>query len=184
MHYSNIIHCDIANGIGCRESLFVSGCRRNCPGCFNSIAQNFKAGKIFDETTRRRFLKETDKAWIDGITILGGEPLEPENVNGVYTVVSEFKTRHPEKTIWLYTGFTYEELLQKNDTPAIKQILTHTDVLVDGPFVESLKSIHLDYCGSSNQRLIDLAAMRKTDTDEIILFKVEHTSDTQGGETQ
>lgn len=178
MYYSNIIHCDIANGTGCRETLFVSGCRRNCPGCFNILAQNFMSGRPFTDNVKHTFLLETDKPWIDGITILGGEPLEPENQNVVCTLLREFRQRHPEKTVWVYTGFTYEELLE-NNTPVIQSILENTDVLIDGPFIQKLKSINLDYRGSSNQRLIDLKSMRKEHTDEIILLSIEHTSDTR-----
>lgn len=177
MYYSNIIHCDIANGTGCRETLFVSGCRRKCPGCFNIIAQNFMSGKPFDENTRHKFLKGTDKPWVDGITILGGEPLEPENQNTVYTILSEFKQRHPDKTVWVYTGFTYEELIDKYDTFVIRGILKLTDVLVDGPFIQEQKNIQLEYRGSSNQRLIDLKAMRKTGSTDVILRTIDHASD-------
>lgn len=177
MNYSNIIHCDIANGTGCRETLFVSGCRRHCPGCFNLIAQDFKAGKPFDKKTKEKFLENIKKPWIDGATILGGEPLEPENQTCVADLIKTIKETEPNKTIWLYTGFTYEELINHLLTDNIKTILDLTDVLVDGPFIENLKDISLDYRGSSNQRLIDLNAMRKTKTANILLRTIEHVSE-------
>lgn len=166
MHYGKIIYCDVANGIGCRTSLFVSGCRHHCKNCFNQITWNFDYGDPYTEDTKKHIIKSIDMPYIQGLTILGGEPLEPENQTAVLDLCKTIKERLPEKTIWIYSGYTFEQITGTDDkfkhiaTPEsianCKEILNNIDVLVDGPFVQDLYDITLKYRGSSNQRIIDV----------------------------
>lgn len=162
MNYATIKPCDIANGPGCRVSLFVSGCRRHCPGCFNQEAQDFSYGEPFTRNTFWKLISELEQNYISGLSILGGEPLEPENLMNIFSLVQEVRYNVPKKTIWLYTGFTLEELLQRdeNDCRLTHEILRHLDILVDGPFIEAQKNIGLQFRGSENQRIIDLRKSR------------------------
>lgn len=153
MHYSKINPTDVANGEGVRLSLFVSGCRRNCPGCFNKEAWDFQYGDEFTYLTLQRIESQLSKDYISGLSILGGDPFEPENISWVELICLTAKRMHPEKTIWVWTGFMYEKFL---DHP----IMEHIDVLVDGPFVEAEKDISLKFRGSSNQRIIDVQKSR------------------------
>lgn len=162
VNYSAIKHCDIANGEGVRTSLFVSGCRRRCPFCFNEEAWSFTAGSPFDAAVQQAVLDSLAPAYIDGLSVLGGEPMEPENQKGLVDFLEKVKKTYPNKTVWCYTGDTLEELLEgESRTEATDRLLACIDVLVDGPFVESLKDITLRFRGSSNQRIIDLAATRE-----------------------
>lgn len=162
MNYSTIKYCDIANGEGVRTSLFVSGCRRRCPFCFNEEAWSFVAGNPFDEAAQRAILDSLEPAYIDGLSVLGGEPMEPENQAGLVDFLETVKTRFPRKTIWCYTGDTYEELTQgQKHTEYTDRLLACIDVLVDGPFIMEEKDITLRFRGSSNQRIIDLRATRE-----------------------
>ena len=166
MHYGKIIYCDVANGIGCRTSLFISGCRHHCKNCFNQITWNFDYGDPYTEDTKKHIIKSIDMPYIQGLTILGGEPLEPENQTAVLDLCKTIKERLPEKTIWIYSGYTFEQITGTDDkfkhiaTPEsianCKEILNNIDVLVDGPFVQDLYDITLKYRGSSNQRIIDI----------------------------
>lgn len=160
MNYSTIKYCDIANGEGVRTSLFVSGCRRHCPFCFNEEAWSFTAGNPFDEKAQQAVLESLAPAYIDGLSLLGGEPMEPENQRDLVPFLETVKARYPEKSIWCYTGDTYEELMGDKHTECTDQLLSCIDVLVDGPFVNDLKDITLRFRGSSNQRIIDVAATR------------------------
>lgn len=170
MKYAKINTHDIANGTGVRVSLFVSGCRRHCPGCFNEEAQDFEYGKPFFEDTIVDIIAALDKPWINGLTILGGEPFEPENVNDacflIYEVIRTFGTK---KTIWMYTGYTFEELLER-ECFHTSRILGNIDILVDGPFIEAQKDIPLKFRGSSNQRIINMPETLKTG--KVVLAKV------------
>lgn len=161
MNYARINPTDIANGNGVRVSLFVSGCDRHCPGCHNEQAWDFNFGTWFKETTMHRILSRLDEDFIDGLTILGGEPLHPNNIDTVREIVKMVRERYPEKTIWIYTGYTYEEL----DTDILQMI----DVLVDGAYIESLHDITLRFRGSSNQRIIDVPATLAAG--EVILWR-------------
>ena len=161
MNYARINPTDIANGTGVRVSLFVSGCDRHCPGCHNEQAWDFNFGTWFKETTMHRILSRLDEDFIDGLTILGGEPLHPKNIDTVREIVKMVRERYPEKTIWIYTGYTYEEL----DTDILQMI----DVLVDGAYIESLHDITLRFRGSSNQRIIDVPAT--LESGGIVLWK-------------
>ena len=158
MNYGEIKYVDIANGIGVRVSLFVSGCRNHCPHCFNEMTWAFNYGKKYTKEVEDDILEHLSKSYVEGLTILGGEPFEPENQEGILNLIKRVREELPSKDIWIYTGFTLEELLEgtRASTPLVKDILKNIDVLVDGRFVEALKDITLKFRGSSNQRLIDV----------------------------
>ena len=161
MNYAEIKECDIANGIGVRTSLFVSGCRHGCPNCFNRVAWDFLAGDPFDEGVEDRIVASLEPPYVTGLSVLGGEPLEPENQAALAPFLERVRTAMPNKGIWLWTGFTWEQLTQgagRARTPYLDRILSCVDVLVDGPFVEAQKDIMLRFRGSANQRIIDVPA--------------------------
>ena len=173
MNYATIKWTDIANGEGVRISLFVSGCTHRCKNCFNEIAWDFNYGEVFDQTVENKILKELESGFIAGLSLLGGEPLEPQNQMVLYPFIQKVKERFPKKTIWCYTGFVFDEktctLMQKEkNTPITKELLSLFDVLVDGPFVEELKDIRLKFRGSSNQRVIDV--QKTLQNKEIVLY--------------
>lgn len=169
MNYSLIRNCDIANGPGIRVSLFVSGCRRHCPGCFQPETWNFSYGQVFDWDAQSWIFSLLQPDYIDGLTILGGEPFEPENQRELVPFLWTIKKEFPKKTVWVYTGYTLEELRARVGAygAATETLLSKIDILVDGPFVESKKNLGLKFCGSTNQRLIDL---RKTEASEKIVL--------------
>lgn len=159
MNYAVIKKFDIANGPGVRVSLFVSGCRHFCKNCFNSEAWDFGYGKPYTDAVLEEIITATAPDHITGFSVLGGEPFEPENQPEVLRTVKEIKKRLPNKDIWIYTGFLFDEQLLKGSVGnlnTVKEILENTDVLVDGKFVEELKSPDLLFRGSSNQRIIDV----------------------------
>ena len=161
MNYATIKWTDIANGEGVRISLFVSGCTHKCKNCFNQVAWDFSYGEPFDETVAEKILQELGSSYIAGLSLLGGEPLEPQNQMALYSFVQEVKRRYPEKTIWCYTGFVFDEKTgtlkeKRKNTDLTKALISTFDVLVDGPFIEKLKDIRLKFRGSSNQRVIDV----------------------------
>lgn len=165
MYYGEIKDCDIANGEGVRVSLFVSGCTNHCEHCFQPQTWAFDYGQPFTEETENRILSLLSPGYINGLTLLGGEPFEPENQRALLPFLRRVKAAFPEKNIWAFSGFTYEELLTEGSHPrceATDAMLSLLDVLVDGRFVEALKDISLRFRGSSNQRLIDLNATRRT----------------------
>lgn len=149
MNYAAIKNYDIANGPGCRVSLFVSGCRHHCKGCFNAEAQAFDYGTEYTAETRRELLNMLSDEHISGLSILGGEPFEPENREEVLQLCAAAKSWYPEKNIWVWTGGEFEDL--KN-----LPVMQYIDVLIDGPFIETLKNLSLFYRGSLNQRVIDV----------------------------
>lgn len=155
MNYASILKCDIANGPGFRTSLFVSGCMRKCPGCFNEEAWNPNYGNPFDNDARYKLFKELSMDYCRGLSLLGGDPMSKlgDIRKTVIELCREVKTKFTDKDIWLWTGYTFEELI--NDNTA-NDIFKYVDVMVDGPFVESLKDIDLVWKGSSNQRVIDI----------------------------
>lgn len=152
MNYAKINANDIANGPGVRVSLFVSGCRRHCPGCHNPQAWDFDFGTRFTKNTMHRILSRLGEGFIDGLTILGGEPFEPDNVGAVWEIISESKRVFPAKTIWVYSGYHYEALHYRFPDDLLSMI----DVLVDGPYIEAERDISLKFRGSRNQRIIDV----------------------------
>ena len=159
MHYADIKRVDVANGEGIRVSLFVSGCRHHCKGCFNEIAWNFKYGKEFADETIDEILKDLDHDYIDGLSLLGGEPLEPENQEGLLKLVEKVKERYPQKNIWCYTGFDFEKDVigrMAKDSDTTKKLISYFDVVVDGKFEEAKKNVTLKFRGSENQRIIDV----------------------------
>ena len=161
MNYATIKWTDIANGEGVRISLFVSGCTHRCKNCFNEVAWDFTYGEVFDETVENQILKELDSSYIAGLSLLGGEPLEPQNQKALYPFIKKVKERYPEKTIWCYTGFVFDEktgLLKESNknTEWTKKLISLFNVLVDGAYIEELKDIRLKFRGSSNQRVIDV----------------------------
>lgn len=155
MYYGNIITCDIANGLGCRTSLFVSGCTRHCPGCFNPQTWDFQYGKPFTRKTMDYLLSTLHPSYIQGLTILGGEPLEQKNLPTVADIIRQVKEKLPEKDIWIYTGWTWKDLIERTDVKDTG-LLSQIDVLVDGDFQENKKSVLLSYRGSQNQNVIDV----------------------------
>ena len=171
MYYGEIKDCDIANGEGVRVSLFVSGCTNHCEHCFQPQTWAFDYGQPFTEDTEDRLLSLLSPSYVNGLTLLGGEPFEPENQRALLPFLRRARTAYPEKTIWAYSGFTYEELLTEGSSPrceATDGMLSLLDVLVDGRFEEARKDISLRFRGSSNQRLIDLNATRQAG--EIVLL--------------
>ena len=160
MNYASIRNCDIANGEGVRVSLFVSGCTRCCKGCFNEEAQAFDYGEPFTDDVERRVMDDLDHEFIAGLSILGGEPMEPENQRALVPFLRRMRGRFgASKTVWVYTGCVLETELKAESrwrTEVTDEMLSLIDVLVDGPFVEELKDISLRFRGSSNQRIIDL----------------------------
>lgn len=164
MNYATIKYYDIANGPGVRTSVFVSGCRHHCPGCFNAVAWDFHYGQPFDKATRNEVFASCQPDYIAGLSLLGGEPMEPENQEGLVAFVERVRDEFPResgKTIWCFTGDTWDvELVDggRHHTEFTDRILRCVDVLVDGPFVQDLHDITLRFRGSSNQRLIDMPA--------------------------
>ena len=161
MNYATIKWTDIANGEGVRISLFVSGCTHRCKNCFNQIAWDFSYGEIFDEQVEEKILEKLNNDFIAGISLLGGEPLEPQNQQALYPFLKKLKELYPNKTIWCYTGFVFDEKTgalkeKKKNLPYTKELISLFDVLVDGAYIEKLKDIRLKFRGSSNQRVIDV----------------------------
>ena len=153
MNYANIKHHDVANGPGIRVSLFVSGCTHHCKGCFNAEAWSFTYGEPFTQQTVEEILLALQPAYIQGLSLLGGEPFEPENQPAVLDLVRQVRAAYPEKDIWAYSGYTLEQL-----QTLAPELLAQITVLVDGPFVEAKKNLSLRFRGSENQRLIDVPA--------------------------
>lgn len=162
MYYGQIFDCDIANGPGLRVTLFVSGCTHHCKGCFNRETWDFEYGQPFNKTALNRVMTLLSRPYITGLTLLGGEPMEPEHQRGLLPLLRRVKAEMPEKSIWAYSGYTYEELERPPcRCDVTREVLEALDVLVDGPFVEKLKDITLDFRGSSNQRILDMPATLK-----------------------
>ncbi len=160
MNYAVIKKFDIANGPGVRVSLFVSGCRHHCKNCFNKEAWDFDYGKPFNKDTAEEIITALTPDYIEGFSLLGGEPFEPENQAALAELLKQIKQKLPQKTVWCYTGFLYENIIngKVGDRSTATEMLRNIDVLVDGKFVEELKSPDLIFRGSSNQRIIDVKA--------------------------
>lgn len=161
MYYSAIKYRDIANGLGVRTVLFVSGCRNRCEGCFQPETWNFQNGKIFDKVAEDAIIESLKPDFIKGLTLLGGDPFEPENQEGLIGFMRRVKAECPDKDVWAYTGYLLDEDLcpgGKKYTGCTEELLSYIDVLVDGPFVLEQKSLSLKFKGSKNQRVIDMKA--------------------------
>ncbi len=159
MYYGEIKKCDIANGEGVRVSLFVSGCTHHCPGCFNQDTWDFRYGREYTEETQEEILAAMAPGYIDGLSLLGGEPFEPENQKELVKLLRQVKDKYPEKNIWCYSGYLFDKELLGDSRARCEvtdEMLSMIDVLVDGRFIEAKKDIRLVFRGSSNQRVIDV----------------------------
>lgn len=169
MRYHNITKADMLNGDGLRVVLWLAGCSHHCQACQNPITWDANDGLIFDEEAKREVFTELEKSWCSGLTLSGGDPLYVGNREEVSLLVSEIKSKFPDKNIWCYTGYTWEELMKQiKDDENLKIILNNVDVLLDGRFVLSLALEKLHYVGSSNQRIIDVRS--SLDTGNIDLY--------------
>ena len=161
MNYATIKNCDIANGPGVRVSLFVSGCTHHCPGCFNEAAWDFGYGEPFTQAVIDKILNMLEPSYVKGLTLLGGEPFEPQNQPDIVKLLRQVKSQYPEKSIWAFSGYLFDrDILAGRLGPweITEEFLRYLDVLVDGPFVMAKKDLSLRFRGSSNQRLIDVPA--------------------------
>lgn len=161
MNYMKIKKTDVSNGPGVRVSIFVSGCHHHCKNCFNQEAWNFNSGNPFTNNTINEIINAMNHEYIAGLSLLGGEPFEIVNQKGLLPLIKKVKEVYPDKTIWAYSGFLYEEL-KEMEFVETKEILNLIDVLVDGKFIEELKDPNLYFRGSSNQRIIDMNKTRKS----------------------
>ena len=150
MRYNKIRKMDIADGPGVRVSIFMQGCTFNCKNCFNPETHDFAGGKEFTQNTINTVLKLCDNDNIEGLSILGGEPMHPKNIDGTKELAKEFKEKYPEKNVWVWSGYTFDKDLKD------KEVLKYVDVLIDGQYVEELHNPMLKWKGSSNQRVIDV----------------------------
>ena len=162
MRYNKIRKMDIADGPGVRVSIFLQGCTFNCKNCFNPETHDFKGGQEFTDETIEEVLNLCDKEFITGLSILGGEPMHPLNIKGTIKLAKAFKERYPNKTIWSWSGFLIDNIVDK-------EILNYLDVLVDGQYVDELHNPTLKWCGSENQRVIDVKKTLKKG--EVVLYK-------------
>lgn len=172
MNYHKIEKTSVANGIGIRVVLWVSGCRIHCDNCQNPDTWAFDSGNLFDEAAKQELFEALDKSYIRGITFSGGHPLENENLDEVYRLIIEIHDRFPDKDIWLYTGYRFDRIINNPsrdmNTTFRRRIVELCDVVVDGAYIEALKDITLKWRGSSNQRVIDV---KKTlEKNEIVLY--------------
>lgn len=159
MYYANLKKHDVANGVGVRVSLFVSGCTHYCKGCFNSEAWDFKYGKEYTQDTEAEVISALNHEYIAGLSLLGGEPFEPQNQRVLVALLKKVREEYPNKDIWCYTGYTFEKDLTKGGKvycEVTDEMLSYLDILVDGEFIEELKDLKLRFRGSSNQRIIDV----------------------------
>ena len=161
MNYAEIKNCDIANGLGVRVSLFVSGCTHHCKGCFNEVAWDFDYGTPFTQETIDKILDMMRPGYIRVLTLLGGEPFEPQNQGPIVELLRQIKEKMPEKSIWAFSGYLFDRDIlsgRLGDWKVTQEYLSYLDVLVDGPFVEAKKNLSLRFRGSENQRIIDVPA--------------------------
>ena len=165
MNYATIKNCDIANGPGVRVSLFVSGCTHRCPGCFNEVAWDFGFGEPFTQETIDYILQLLKPDYIQGLTLLGGEPFAPQNQEAVVGLLRQVKKAYPNKSIWAFSGYLFEKDILSGRIGDTAEYLSYLDVLVDGPFIQAKKNLSLRFRGSENQRLIDVpASLRSGET--------------------
>ncbi len=167
MHYGQIKNCDIANGEGVRVTLFVSGCTNRCEGCFQPETWDFNYGQPFTKDTEEQIIRMLEPDYINGLTLLGGEPFEPENQRTLLPFVKKVKETYPNKNIWAFSGFTIEQLLSGTSHPRCEftdELLSLIDILVDGKFELEKKNIRLRFRGSENQRILNLPQTLKSGT--------------------
>ena len=169
MNYATIKNCDIANGPGVRVSLFVSGCTHRCPGCFNEVAWDFSYGQPFTEETEDYILNLLRPDYVQGLTLLGGEPFEPKNQGSVVQLLRRVKRELPQKSIWAFSGYLFDRDICSGRLGDTEEYLSYLDVLVDGPFIQEKKNLSLRFRGSENQRLIDVK--QSLATGEIVLWQ-------------
>ena len=165
MNYADIKKIDVANGEGVRVSVFVSGCNHHCKGCFNQCAWDFNYGKKFTEKEEQQIIDYMNHDYISGLSLLGGEPLEPKNQEGLLPLVKRVKEKFPDKNIWCYTGFDFEKdvvgkMAKNNETT--RELLKYIDIIVDGKFEEDKKDLKLQFRGSSNQKIVDVKKSLQT----------------------
>lgn len=153
MNYHNITYPDMNNGEGLRVVLWLSGCSHKCKGCQNPQTWDANSGIRFDESSKKELFRELDKDYISGLTLTGGDPLYKNNLNEVLDLVKSIRSSFPQKTIWIYTGYLFGDILRD---PLKCEIIKYCDVLIDGEYIESLRDIDLKWCGSSNQNVIDI----------------------------
>lgn len=165
MHYNKIRKMDVSNGEGIRVSIFMQGCVFNCKGCFNPETHDFNGGKEFTDETIDRVLELCSKEYIVGLSILGGEPLHPKNIDGTTKLAKKFKEVYPNKTIWVWSGFLFDRDLKG------KEVLNYIDVLIDGQYNCDLYSPRLKWKGSENQRVIDVK--KSLELNEVVLYDEE-----------
>lgn len=171
MHIAEILTADVANGPGIRVSVFVSGCRIRCKNCFQPQTWSFDYGKVFTDTLLQQITHALNQPFCAGLSILGGEPFEPENQPDVYRLIRDARTSAPHKSIWMYTGNEFEDLCDPHHrcyTDTTQPILSNIDVLICGPFIEAEKQLGLKYRGSKNQRIIDMPATLRTGSPVIL----------------
>ncbi len=172
MNYADIKQYDVANGLGIRVSLFVSGCTHHCKNCFNKENWDFHFGNPFTEAEIEKILEYLKPSYVSGLSLLGGEPFEPENQPGLLTLVKKVKEVYPDKDIWCYTGYLFDEDIcgkMLDQVPETRELLACIDVLIDGPFIEERKNLKIRFRGSDNQRIIDV---KKTmEAGEIVLWE-------------
>lgn len=179
MNYLKIEHSDICNGDGLRVTLWCSGCSHKCHNCQNPQTWNVDSGILFDELAAVELLEELSKDYISGVTFSGGDPLHEQNINEILSLINEIRTLFPSKTIWLYTGFTWEQIMHPVVTDDLnlerdkiietrKEIIRNVDVLIDGGYIDELRDITLKWRGSSNQRVIDVKQSLKQG--KVVLF--------------
>lgn len=173
MNYHKIEKFSVANGEGIRVVLWVSGCSLHCRGCHNPQTWDFNSGKLFDEDAKKELFEALDKPYIQGITFSGGHPLEDCNVLDIYHLIQSIKIKYKTKDVWLYTGLLWEDIMAKDDDICDKlrqRIVAMCDVVVDGPYIEEQRDITLPFCGSKNQRLIDVKETLKQG--QIVQYKI------------
>lgn len=159
MNYADIKRCDVANGEGVRVSLFVSGCTHHCKECFNKEAWDFDYGEPFTEQESDRIMEYLAPDYVAGLSLLGGEPMEPSNQEGILPLLRRIKKTYPEKTIWCYTGYLFDQdILEKmcRESEITKEIVSYLDIVVDGEFIQAQKNLKVNFRGSDNQRIIDV----------------------------
>ena len=176
MHVGEVMTADVANGEGMRVSVFVSGCRNHCKGCFQPQTWNFNYGREYTPEIEQFIIDELSKSYYDGITILGGDPMEPENQEPVLQLLRRIKKELPDKNVWAYTGYVYDRDLVPGGKRFVdgvtRELLESIDILIDGRFVEELKNLMLNFRGSSNQRIIK---MKETlETGEVVLSELNN----------